>query len=271
MAFDPAVDSAVGTVVAQADGTILIAGPFYSVDGEARTNVARLEADGDLSRLRRPAAHSRVLQPLGGGAGRPGRWPDPDRRLVLRCGRRPAAGRGPPEHRRHPRPDFADVQANSVEALALEADGDVLFGGTFDSVGGGIAGDRPGRRRRHARRHLRRPPDLGVELRQGVGGPGRREGRGRGLVVEPQGTPRTLARLNTDGTPDTAFPDANFDGGVFDIEVGDDGILIGGAFGNVDYRARHGIARVLRARPRSRARPTPPSAVTVGPRSTRRE
>jgi uncharacterized delta-60 repeat protein len=150
LAFDPGANDAVNAIVVQRDGKLLVAGEFTMLGGggtgtTTRNRLARLNADGSLDATFDPGANGGVkglalqsdgkiliagfvlLTTLGGGG--TGTTP------------RSHIGRLNPDG--SPDTTFDPGANNSVLALALQADGKVLAGGTFTTLGGGGTGVTP--------------------------------------------------------------------------------------------------------------------------------
>ncbi len=207
--FDPSVDGYVYSMAVQADGKVLLAGSFGSLqpNGAAspttRTNVARLNTDGTLDTGFDPSANDLVssvavqadgkvllggdfssLQPNGAAS-------PTTRRCLARVDTDGALDEG-----------FDPNANNSVLSMAVQADGKVLLGGRFTSL----------------------QPN-------GAGSPTTRN---------------YVARVNTDGTLDTGFY-AGANSSVYGVAVQADGkVLLGGSF--TGFGAAGGIPRATFAR-----------------------
>jgi uncharacterized delta-60 repeat protein len=197
--FDPnaggAVGSSVHSVVVQADGKILLAGPFSTVGGIARNYIARVHADGTLDSSFAPNVHRDT---------------------------------GP-----------------SVESVAVQANGQILFGGSFTTVNG-IPRSNIARMHSDGTLDASFNPDVGADgvLSMAVQEDGRILLGGAFHAVG--GTAREfLARVNADGTLDTSFNSPNPAGVVHSVAVQADGrILFGGSFYTVGGIPCINIARV---------------------------
>ena len=247
--FDPNVNGVVRAVVVQPDGKIIIGGDFTSVSpngGAAvtRNRIARFNPDGTLDTGFDPNANDAVrliaVQPdgkiLAGGdfltiGGQP-------RNRIARLDAATGAA------------DSFDPNANSfVLSIAVQPDGKILAGGFFTTVSpnGGAAVTRNRIARFERDGLLDRTLDLstvgGVVTATAIQPDGKIIiGGGFTSVL---GTARNnIARLNTDGSLDTAFnPNAN--GIVYSIALQSDGtILIGGEFTNIGGTTRNNIARL---------------------------
>jgi uncharacterized delta-60 repeat protein len=221
--FDPGTGASmpVFSVALQADGKVLIGGPFNWVGGAGREEIARLHADGsvDLGFNAGPAPTGMVLpmhavavqddgQILAGGAHRLDRF-NPDGTLDGDC----HANRGPNQ---------------SVLSLALQPDGKLLMAGLFSRAGGTA-------RNQIARLHSDGSVDdtfhPGLGPNSGVSS----------LAVKPDGgilaggvfssvdgvTRNGIARLNGDGTLDDGFiPALNAGARVASIVIQKDGKIL---------------------------------------------
>jgi uncharacterized delta-60 repeat protein len=227
----------------QPDGKILIGGIFSTVLGVTRNNIARLNTDGTLDNAFDPNANDDVssiavqpdgkillggdfttLSPNGGGA--------VTRNRIARLN-----------------PDgtldtvFDPNADGTVYAIALQADGKILVGGAFTSIGGQT-------RNRIAR--LDATTGLADSFNSNANGlvwsiavqPDDKILAG-GLFTSIGGQTRNrIARLDaTTGLADSFNPNANSD--VFSIAVQADGkILVGGFFTSIGGQGRNRIARL---------------------------
>ena len=135
--FSPDVDGTVFTVVSQPDGKLLVGGQFTSVSGVARSNLARLNADGSVDTAFNPSPNAPVrallvqrdnrvvvggdftsLQPGASGAA-------VTRNRIARLN-----ADGSVDAAFNPNPNGA------IATLALQADGRLMIGGGFGAVGG---------------------------------------------------------------------------------------------------------------------------------------
>lgn len=137
--FDPNADGSIRVVVVQPDGKILIGGDFTSLSpngGAAvtRNRIARLNPDGTLDTGFDPNANNSVysiaLQPdgkilVGGAFNGANSIGGQTRNRIARLD--PTTGSA----------DSFDPSANGlVTAIALQADGKIVVGGTFQNIGG---------------------------------------------------------------------------------------------------------------------------------------
>ncbi len=140
-AFNPGADNRVDTLAIQADGKILAGGIFSGLGGGTGTtprfNIGRINANGTVDQDFIPGADSRVMALAvqadgrilvggqftmlgGGGTGAVARW---------RIGRLNFDGSIDPT--------FNPGAESIVFALAVQVDGHILAGGTFDGLGAG--------------------------------------------------------------------------------------------------------------------------------------
>ncbi|MBI5766816.1 MAG: hypothetical protein HZA93_03425 [Verrucomicrobia bacterium] len=196
-AFDPNPDSAVEALAVQSDGKILVGGAFISMTpngattSTTRLHLARLNTDGTLDTAFDPSASNSILaiavqsdgKILVGGTFTT--FTPPSSNTITRAYLARLATDGKVDETFHPSPNGA------VLALALQADGKVIAGGTFTSF----------------------PiPNVAAD------------------AAVTTYTRNRIARLNTDGALDTAF-DPNANGMVNTVAVQSDGkILLGGVF-----------------------------------------
>ncbi len=133
--FNPGANGQVHSVVVQADGKILIGGYFNTVAGTARNRIARLDAGGALDTGFNPNATSAVLCLAalpGGGILVGGEFTSIGGALRNYIARLDADGVADPAFNPIPTAPFG----GAVESLALQADGRIIFGGTFTAVAG---------------------------------------------------------------------------------------------------------------------------------------
>ena len=249
---DGAVGGRVRAIVRQPDGRVVIGGWFAMVDGAPRNAVARLAADGTLDAGFAPSVtgevHSIALQPdgkivIGGrfdsvnGVARGGiARLNPDGTLDGTFD--PGAG--------------VTGLGRTVHEVALQSDGKVVLGGSFDKVGA-VA------RANLARLQPTGAVDVGFNTGVGV------NQEVRALLVQPDGKTvvggsfttvngtvrRGIARLLSDGALDTTFdPGIGFTvgfnpGTVLDLaRLSDGSLMVGGNFGLYNGIERRGIAKV---------------------------
>lgn len=249
------VGNIVYATAVQPDGKTVIGGSFSSVLGVTRNNVARLNTDGTLDTAFNPNANSvvnsiavqadgKIL--VGGAFNGAGSIGGAARNYIARLD--PITGLA----------DSFDPNANdTVFAIAVQADGKILVGGSFNILSGvpSIGGA---------------PRDRIARLDPATGNadsfdPGAND-TVRTIAIQPDGkiliggdfTPNSIFGGNsTGGKPrhHIARIDAiTGDADSFNVNVSnvvnvivvqpDGGILIGGAFTNVDFDTRHYIARL---------------------------
>ncbi len=244
--FNPG-EGANDTVLAlalQPDGRVLVGGRFTELDRVTLNRIARLHDDGYLDTFLNP------------GEG----FNDTVRALALRADGRIGVGGEFTVFNTRPRnrlirlnadgaadPDFnvGSGADNVVRALAVDANGSLLVGGEF-----GTLGDRPRTRLARVLNDGAADPTFNPALDGGV----------HALVVQPDGKIlaagafRTaggrsrphLARFNADGTLDAAFnPGSGPDRPVRALALYPDGrLLIAGEFRQVADQPRGGVARL---------------------------
>ena len=246
--FDPNASHPVYAIAVQADGKILAGGYFRSIGGQTRNRIARLDASTGLADSFDPNAGGRVLSIVVQADGK-----------ILASGDFFDIGG---EFRNNiARVDAVTGLADSLDpnsgrrtyAIAVQADGKILVGGSFTTLtpSGGAAVPRGGIARLETDGRLDQTVDLqiaGTAMDNAVSATAvQPDGKILigGLFTNVLGLPRNnIARLNTDGTLDTAF-NPNADGNVFSITVQADGkILTGGRFSTIGGQARNRIARL---------------------------
>ena len=240
----PTLNDSVIDMAVQPDGRIVIAGPFTGVG--LANDIARLHADGAVD-----STFSPLLDPNGlvrsvavqgdGGVLFAGEFTTiTGSQTALRVARIPKTG----GLERNFAPGGSTV--GDVHASAILANGDVLAGGTFTSIGG------------DARTYLARfsgitgalstsfTPSLNGSVLAIVVQTDGKYLVGGGFTLVNGTTRRRIARFNTDGTLDTSFVPANIpDGLVHAIEVDPLGrIYVGGSFQSVGAESRRFIVRL---------------------------
>jgi uncharacterized delta-60 repeat protein len=262
--FNPNANNEVFSVAVQADGKILAAGYFAGangIGGQMRNHIARLDPTTGLADSFDPNASGPVLSiaiqadgrilAVGAFTGIGGQTRNNIARLD------PATGLA----------DSFDPTTNSfgfVRSIAEQADGKILVGGEFTTLApnGGAAVTRNRIARLEKDGRLDRTLNLNIGIHTGV--PFNNPSVDA-IAVQPDGeiliggtftsvlgVPRHLiARVNTDGTLDTAFdPNGSGDFSPFapsvdTIAVQADGkILVGGKFSNIGGQPRYCMARL---------------------------
>jgi len=233
----------------QSDGKVLIGGVFTDYNGTARTNMARLNADGSLDTTFDPGTNGEVLAIA----------LQPDGKILI--GGDFTTVRGETRNR------IARLNANgssdstftpnvdqSVNAILVQPDGKIVIGGQFTTINSTA-------RNRIARLNADGSLDTTFDPGTGAAGGGTpfvsgiaRQMNGKVLIggrfATVNGTGRgNIARLNADGSLDATFdPGAGTAGGtsaVYAMELQSDGkVLIGGGFQTVDGVSRNRIARL---------------------------
>ena len=239
-------NNSVYTIALQSDGKILIGGIFTSYDGMVRNYIARLNADGSLDASFNPGtgANSSVFCTA----------LQPDGKILVGGPFTVYNGTGRNRIARLNDDGSLDASFNtgtgansSVQFIALQPDGKIIFGGEFTSFGG-IGRNRIAR--------LNDDGSLDASFNPGTGANNTIKSvalhtDGKILIggdfTSYNGTgPNRIARLNTDGTQDVSF---NFASGpsstVQSFALRSDGkILIGGSFSSYIGTARNRIARL---------------------------
>src|SRR6185437_1814069 len=134
--FDPNANNDVRVLAVQADGKILAGGDFTSIGGQTRNQIARLNPDGSLDTSFDPNANSEVRAIAMQADGK-----------ILVGGSFSSIGGQPRNDIARLRPDGsldASFDPNvtnatgtgAVFAIAVQADGKILVGGVFTSIGG---------------------------------------------------------------------------------------------------------------------------------------
>ena len=247
--FNPAPDDFVYSLAIQADGKLLVGGNFFNIAGQEAAKIARFNVDDSLDGNFKPpytstsfitsSVRTFAIQADGrvvvGGA------------YTLFDANASAIGRlnidGSIDHTLNPDPNAA------VDAVAVQPDGKILIGGLFTALNGGSI-------TRHYIARLNANGDVDTTLNPDA------DGSVIAMALNPLGqivlgggfttlnggaiTRHHVARLNVDGSVDSAFdPDTN--DSVHGIAIQPDGrILLGGYFTALDGGAttRNHIARL---------------------------
>ena len=244
LTFNPNVNidvySVVYTVAVQPDGKILAAGTFTSIGGQARNNIARLNAaDGMADATFNPNADSWIY-PIA---------VQTDGKVLVGGSFTTSIGGQTRNHIARLNADgnadltFIPNANDDVYSIAVQADGKILTGGIFTTISGTT-------RNRIARLNADGTTDAAFNPNA--------DGDVYALAVQADGkiitggsfttigvtTRNRIARLNADGTLDTTF-NPNADSVVDSIAIQADGkILVGGVFTSISGTARNRIARL---------------------------
>jgi len=236
----------VWSMALQPDGKVLIGGYFATVNGVARTGVARLNADGSLDTSFSPGFGTNdwvialALQPDGkiliGGV-------TIFRVGVTHSGVTRLNADGSSDTTFNP-----GSGANSdVWSLAVQPDGKVLIGGSFSTVDG-VARNRVARLNANGSLDTSFNPGSGANFSVSALA---MQPDGRVLIVGAfttvNGSTRNhVARLNADGSLDASFnPGSGADNEVWGLALQPDGkVLIGGLFTAVGGVTRQRVARL---------------------------
>ncbi|HLM01897.1 MAG TPA: delta-60 repeat domain-containing protein, partial [Pyrinomonadaceae bacterium] len=244
-AFNPLVEQqgVITAIAVQPNGKILVGGQFTRINGVARRNIARLNADGSVDTAFQ-ASVSALVSAIA---------VQPDGRIII-GGYFTAVNNISRNYIARLSADGAFVDANFLPAgannvvlkIALQPNGQILVGGYFGTMGG------------VERRRLARVNADGTLDQSFTAGTGAEDSAVSAITVQPDGkilvggsfamfggSPRSsLARLLPDGSLDLSF-NAGTNNSVARIVSQPDGrILIGGSFSSVNGTARQGIARL---------------------------
>jgi uncharacterized delta-60 repeat protein len=255
--FNPGVSggdfSLVYSMAVQADGKILVGGDFTTLGGQSRTNIGRLNADGTVDSTFNPKTdgpvYALVVQPDGkivvggyftrlGGLSR------------TNLGRLNAAGTIDTTFSTGAGTD--DAPDAAVFGLAMQADGKVLVGGAFTTLGG------------QARANLGRlnvNGTLDTTFNPGANGfvesfAVQTDGKilVGGAFTALGGQSRShIGRLNTNGTLDSIFSPQPAGGSFATVSAlalqADGKVLLGGSFTTLDGQPRLNLARLNNTEP----------------------
>ena len=207
-AFAPGLGAAssISTMAVQADGKIIVSGPFATMNGVPRNRIARLNADGSVDTTFNPGTG------FTGGSGAPGRLVlQPDGKILATGGGLMYNGvavdlvRINPDGSRDETFTVSSTPVGNISGLALQPDGKILIGGSFTSING-VA------RSRIARLNSNGELDLSFNAEVGSANVGHIivESTGKitigGLFSTVNGVTRNnLARLESNGALDTTF------------------------------------------------------------------
>lgn len=233
------------SLVVQSDGKVVLGGSFYTDGGNTWLSAFRLNSDGSTDTTFRAVVEAQISGTVALQA---------DGKLVLGGGFATLNGAPRLGLARFNADGTLDAPYNAginlngaVNAVAVRGDGTVVIGGAFTLVSDGA-------RNRVAR--LSANGMLDPSFDPGTGADGsvttlavQTDGKVLlgGTFANTNGTARTgLARLNADGTTDSAYTaSCSPSGSVLVLAVQPDGkAVLAGAFTQVNGVARHGIARL---------------------------
>lgn len=249
LASSSAAGGTINAIAPQTDGKIVFGGNFTNVNGTARANIARLNADGSLDAAFNPGTgtgsgtiNSLAVQSdgkvlIGGG------FTNYNGTAINRIARLNADGSLDTGF------TVGTGAASTVSSIAIQpADGKIIIGGLFTTYNATTVN-------RFAR--LNTDGTLDTSFTTGTSA----SGEVRSIKFQPDnkivigggfttynGTSRNrIARVNTDGTLDTTFnPGTGASGTIASVGVQTDGkIVIGGNFTTFNGTARNRIARVM--------------------------
>ncbi len=251
------VNGAVNAIAVQADGRIVIGGGFAQVGGQLRNYIARLNADGTVDTAFNPNASNSVFVLV----------VQPDGKLVVGGGFTSLSPNGGVAITRN---NIARLNVDSsvdtafnpspnsvVNALAVQPDGKLVVGGGFTSLspngGGAITRNRLARLNANGNVDTAFNPNANsVVTALAVQPDGKLLVGGAFTSLSPNGDAsimrNNMARLNVDGSVDTAF-DPNANSVVNALAVQSDGkLLVGGAFTSLSPNGGVAIMRNNMAR-----------------------
>jgi len=252
--FNPSVNGSVLAIAVQADGNILIGGMFTTVNGMTRNRIARLKPDGTLDTGFNAIMPNNADEQVNAIA------VQADDKILV-GGSFTSIGGGARENLARVNPagvldDFFFPNPNGdVSAIALQADGRIVIGGGFTSIWlGGVSAN-----------HLARLDSVNGFPDAGFTAPSSDAGNSfvHAVAIQPDGkivvggnftglggTRNRLARLNSNGSLDTAFNASATCGTFCSVSAlalqADGKILAGGSFTSVQETTRYSIARITR-------------------------
>lgn len=242
-AFVAPVVNGISRLAVQADGKLLVGGVFTQVGAQARSHLARLNANGSLDAgYADPgidgSVTSLIVQPDGrvligglfiavGGQ---------ERHYLARLD-----ANGALDSR------FTDPRVNNwVGALALQPDGNILLSGDINRIG-----DQPHGRlaRLTANGHLDTTFAANGGANAEVFALAQQSDDkvliGGSFTTFDGNARKGIARLADDGSLDTGFVNPNADGEVFSLALWDDAVLVGGNFTTLRGQQRHSVGRLM--------------------------
>ncbi len=240
--FNPGASFGVYSLAVQADGKILVGGEFDTLGGQSRNNIGRLNADGTPDTSFNPGADSGVISLAVQADGMilvGGYFTTLGGQIRNKIGRLNADGTLDTNFN----PSVGALLNPLVNSLAVQADGKILVGGQFSTLGG---------QSRNGIGRLNADGTLDTSFNPGA------DGQVLSLALQADGmilvggdfttlggqSRNFIGRLNADGTLDTSFnPGANY--WVLSLGVQADGIiLVGGGFTALGGQSRNHIGRL---------------------------
>ena len=231
------VNSGLNAVMVQPDGKILIGGNFTAINGTARNNLARLNADGTLDasfNLNPNSSVTALVKQPGGKTIIGGSFTNISGTPQSRIARLNADGTLDTSF-------TSNFLGQGVRDIEVQADGKIIVGGSSS------AGNSPFKQ--IGRLNADGTPDTAFNQNVEF-----IEGEIRTVTVQANGKivggglntgANSIIRLNADGTKDTAF-NTRINSGVFALTVQpDQKILVGGIFGTVNGQTRNSFARIF--------------------------
>ncbi len=249
--FNPNSQNVVYSIALQADGKILVGGFFDSMGGEIRHNIARLDPITGLPDLFTPEAAGSffpavlaiAVQPDGKilAGGEFTTIGDQVRNCIVRLDPTTAL------------PDSFDPNASGgvpqVRSISVQADGKILVGGTFTSIGGQMRGHIARLDPATGQADSFNPNASDPVASIAVQADGKVLVGGNFTTLSPNAggtvTRNHMARLETDGRADQTLNLSIVGSDILATAVQPDGkILIGGSFSAVSGVTRNNIARL---------------------------
>jgi uncharacterized delta-60 repeat protein len=240
--FSPGANGFVDSLAIQADGKILVGGGFNTLGGQTRNCIGRLNSDGTLDTTFNPGANSSVYSLAVQTDGKilvGGRFTTLGGQTRNYIGR--LNGDGTLETAFNPQ--AGAIYYPYVDSLAVQADGKILVGGGFNTLGGQPR-NYIGRLNSNGTLDTTFNPDAGFEVDAlAVQADGKILVGGWFTTLGGQ-TRNHIGRLNGDGTLDTSFNPGASDV-VWSLAVQADGkILVGGWFWTLGGQTRNRIGRL---------------------------
>lgn len=238
--FNPGPNAAIRAVVVQPDGKIIIGGDFTSMPGSGIKHIARLNPNGSVDSSFAPnpnyPVYAIALQPDGkiiAGGDFTTVWGDNSYR-VSRNGLARFNANGTLDNTFDPNPD------STVRSITVQPNGKIIIGGSFTTVapnyGAAVTRNRIARLNADGTLDASFDPNVDGDVNAAaIQTDGKIIIAGGFNTVTPNGgtsyVRHRIARLNTDGTPDTTFElGVNYD--VLTVVIQSDGKFIAGGFFN---------------------------------------